>query len=1072
MIWSCEGEFICRSTTQLEIANVTKYLGYDLYIENDIIFLHKSLILVLDTFVSDFLQVPDVAHFDIVVDFTRSGKYDLLSYNDYRIGNGYILPSNISKSIVTMNDLGNQYLVPESVSNYFEEIKKSIATLNHHLVNKIKHGEEWFKAILDLQTISTKTPLILHSSLQEESIEIPDEIKIDVIADDVDPTCVSINPYIDTLGVGKISIDLDSSINKAQLNINRQVRNHTNNIRVVLNKELKDDLTKLKEKSTFSISPNVDEREFLTDPSSFLGVSSIDFSTLSDRVIEIGQYNPQYYSFLIPGNRGKWIPNIQLENSVTGHRTNIQVKTKTEFKELKDKIETGKTNGESKIVWNGEELPITVAETLVPKFEKAFQKAQSIPETSMSKEKSQTLVLVIHENAIDLEYSESSEHDIALSPNDIEFKLFQVNNLKEKIQLRDHQRKGVATIQYLMNNHLDYKGVLLADDMGLGKTIQVLFLIEYYAQTMKSDLPCLIVAPVSLLKNWEEEYTKFFNDRSYQIKVVRGSDIPKGDHEIPEVLEELRKPNLILTNYETFRDAQLTFGQINFGLMAIDEAQRIKTPGTMITSAIKAAKAEFKIAMTGTPVENTMVDLWSIIDFIQPGLFQSAKEFHGTYQKPMENTTVDHKALVTNLRDRIGLQFIRRLKVDVAQELPEKIPHLIECPLTAIQVQYYTRVSNDFHALDSNNPLAFIHKLKLLCDCPLLLDYNLADLSVEQLTNATARLKALQKILQEVYDNQEKVILFTEYRKTQDMLQKVVREWFSGYNPKIINGTTATEDTRTQLSRQSLIDDFQANVGFGVIIMSPVAAGVGLNVTAANHVVHYSRHWNPAKESQATDRAYRIGQTKDVHVYYLLSTHSEFDTFDVILASLLKRKEHLSDTSMYPSTTIQVSESELVSAIPFKEITGHDFIKEYTHSDIVKLEPLQFEAAIGAIYLKSGQYDSVHLTPRTGDRGADLVCFGNDENLLIQVKQSKNKINDDGLKDLEIAQLTYPKRYKKDFKSVLISNSTLTRGALQVLKDSKTDFQSVSKLMSNYDITSISYDLIVKVKNSIIPSFI
>ena len=1068
MMWQEHNEFFTRKVGSLDVSFLKDHLSYDLYVECDDIYLHKSLISHLDPYLSDSLKLPEFAPFDIVVDLTRSGEYDLLTYNDYRNGNGSILPSDISKSIITMSNLDNQYLIPESVSNYFAEIRSSVAALNRHQANKIKHGEDWFKAILDLQTISAKTTLLLHSSLLEESIEIPDEIKIDVVTDDVDSTSVSINPYVDTIGAGKISIDLDSSINTAQLNINRQVRSQIKNVRIVLNRKLKNDLTKLKEKSTFSISPNEIEKEFLADPSSFLDVSSIDFSTLSDRVIEIGQYNPQYYSFLIPGNSGKWIPNIQLENSVTGQKTNIQVKTQTELKELKDKI----INGKSKIIWHGKELPIGVADTLVPKFEKAFQKAQNIPKPPVSKQKSQTLVLVIHENAIDLEYSESSNHDITLSPNDIDFKLFEVSNLKEKIQLRDHQRKGIATIQYLMNNHLDYKGVLLADDMGLGKTIQVLFLIEYYAQTMKSDLPCLIVAPVSLLKNWEEEYIKFFDDRSYQIKVVRSSDIPKGDHEIAEVLEELKKPNLILTNYETFRDTQLTFGQIDFGLMAIDEAQRIKTPGTMITSAIKAAKAEFKIAMTGTPVENTMVDLWSIIDFIQPGLFQSAKEFHGTYQKPMEDTTVDHEALVTNLRERIGLQFIRRLKVDVAQELPKKIPHLIECPLTPIQVQYYTRVSNDFRALDSNNPLAFIHKLKLLCDCPLLLDYNLADLSVEQLTNATARLQALQKILQEVYGNQEKVILFTEYRKTQDMLQKVVREWFGGYNPKIINGTTATEDTRTQLSRQSLIDDFQANVGFGVIIMSPVAAGVGLNVTAANHVVHYSRHWNPAKESQATDRVYRIGQTKDVHVYYLLSIHSEFDTFDVILASLLKRKEHLSDTSMYPSTTIQVSESELVSATPFKDITGHDFIKEYTHSDIVKLEPLQFEAAIGAIYLKSGQYDSVHLTPRTGDRGADLVCFGNDENLLIQVKQSKNKINDDGLKDLEIAQLTYPKRYKKDFKSVLISNSTLTRGALQVLKDSETDFQSVSKLMSNYDITSISYDLIVQVKNSIIPSFI
>jgi len=332
MTWQEHNEFITRKVGGLDVSFLKDRLSYDLYVEGDVIYLHKSLITHLDPYLSDFLKLPEFAPFDFVVDLTRSDEYDLLSYNDYGIGNGSILPSDISKSIVTMSDLENQYLLPDSISNYFEEIWKSIAVFNQHQVHKIKHGEEWFKAILSLQTISTKTPLLLHSSLLEKSIEIPDEIKIDVIADTVDPTIVSINPYVDTIGAGKISIDLDSSINKAELNINRQLWKHTKNVRIVLNREIKDDLAKLKEKSTFSISPDVDEKDFLTDPSSFLDVSSIDFSTLSDRVIEIGQYNPQYYSFLIPGSRGKWIPNIQLENSVTGQKTNIQVKTQTEFK--------------------------------------------------------------------------------------------------------------------------------------------------------------------------------------------------------------------------------------------------------------------------------------------------------------------------------------------------------------------------------------------------------------------------------------------------------------------------------------------------------------------------------------------------------------------------------------------------------------------------------------------------------------------------------------------------------------------------------------------------------------------
>lgn len=1069
MIWKDKGYYIVRDIRPIDLSLKDKSFSYDLYVEDNQIYLHKSLIYRLNSEQLDLLQIPEVALFDIVVDLTASNGYCLLCYDEYSEGNGTILYAEITKSILNLVSLKSQYLLPESIAANFDNIVNSISVLNSYYLQNIRHDIEWFEALSYLQHITASTPLLLHSSLLDQTIEIPRDVKIDVVESEIGPSTFSLKPYIQSDKVGKISIDLDSPINTVQLSINRHVRKSKNDLRIVINKQIKEDLTKLKNKSSISISKGTNEKEFLSDPNAFLNVSSIDFSSLSDRVIEIGQYNPQYYSFLIPGSRGKWIPNIQLENSVSGAKTNIQIETLSGLQKLKDTIQSGKTNGDAVIIWNGTDIPIKVAENLVPKFENAFKKAKELPTDSFPKEKSQTLVLVIHENAIDLEYSESADHGIPLSSKNIDFKFFELSNLVNGIQLKNHQIKGVASIQYLLNNRLDYKGVLLADDMGLGKTIQVLYVIEYYFQRIENSLPCLIVAPVSLLKNWNEEYLKFFHP-SVKVKVIRGGDIPKGNHNIPEVLNDLRRPQLILTNYETFRDAQLTFGQVDFGLVAIDEAQRIKTPGTMITSAIKAVKADFKIAMTGTPVENTMVDLWSIIDFIQPGLFQSAKTFHSIYQKPMENSSFDHGSIVAKLRDIIGIQFIRRLKKDVAQDLPTKKLHKINCPLTTTQVEYYNKIIQDYHALNSNNALAFIHKLKLLCDCPLLLDFNLSELTVEQLVSSTARLKELKLILDKISSKFEKVIIFTEYRKTQEMLQKVVRVWFDGYNPKIINGSTATEDTRTQLSRQSIIDDFQDASGFGVIIMSPIAAGVGLNVTAANHVVHYSRHWNPAKESQATDRAYRIGQSKDVHVYYLLSIHNDFDTFDVILADLLKKKERLSDTTMYPSTIIEVKESEIVSAFPFKQITGHSFMKEYTYDDIIKFEPLLFEAAIGAIYLKSQNY-TVFLTPRIGDKGADLICFSENENLLVQVKQSKNKINADGLKDLEIAQLTYPRIYKKDFKSVLISNANLTKGAQEVLEDSNSEFLRVKKLMTLFDITSISYELILEIKNSRITSF-
>ena len=1055
MKWCENQSYIYRNKEDINIEDLL--FSINVGIENSNLYCEKCQVHELTKVEKDQIELPEEYQFDLVIDKLSGGDYALIPYDLYRDGNGDILGRAINGILIEMNGTNvnhhRQYLAPTWLLNSIDEIQRSINILNGDECI----GYEKFNVISTLQKIANQTPLILHSSLRSPVYEIFNTADLDVVSIEGEELKAELVPYVTSDYIGKVNFDLSKTIRS------RVHHNESCKVRIVPTESLKNDLKKLKNNNVVSLENDSVQKEYLVNPNKFLNITHIDFSNLSERVIEIGNFNPRFYSFLIPDSRGKWIPNIQIGNPVSGKKVDIRIGTKTMFEEFRIRLKLAEESGKESFSWEGNSISNSVAKKLIPKFEKAFILSDTNKvKAAKCNNESGVLVFKIHENAEELDYIAAKNTDVPVSMEAIEFKFHEIDVLKSPFTLREHQLRGVSGIQYLMNNQLDYTGALLADDMGLGKTIQVLYLIEYYS-TKNTNKPCIIVAPVSLLANWQNEYSKFFKHPSYRINLVRAADIPKHQHIDTDVISDLQSKQLILTNYETFRDAQLTFGQIDFGVMAIDEAQRIKTPGTMITSAIKAAKAEFKIAMTGTPVENTMVDLWSIMDFVQPGLFGSAKMFHATYQRPMESQSEDHGQLILELRDRMGLQFIRRLKSHVVEELPNKILERIECPLTPIQVEVYNRYVQEYQASATNNPLPFIHKFKLICDCPLLLDYNLVDLSITELVDSTSRLQKLKVVLDRIQEKFEKVIVFTEYRATQSMLKKLIEHWY-GISPSIINGRTATEDTQMQLSRQSLIDEYQETEGFNVIIMSPVAAGVGLNVTAANHVIHYSRHWNPAKESQATDRAFRIGQKKNVYVYHLISTYNGFETFDVILEQLLIKKSNLSDASMYPSSVIEVSDSEMVSAIDIEGLTGSNYKKEYSYQDIIRFKPLQFETAIAAIYQSNEKYD-VRLTPRSNDYGADVVCFGEVDNLLIQVKQSRNPINNEGVKDVLAAMKIYKLKYNIEFNPVLVSNSTLTKNALKMLTDTSVKYYSVKELMDSLNVESISYNALLDLES-------
>ena len=662
-------------------------------------------------------------------------------------------------------------------------------------------------------------------------------------------------------------------------------------------------------KSSFRhISDSEQISQIIETPELYLDESYFDLKEFySDRVIEIGLYKPTFTSFISP-YESQWVPGFRIEDKFNG-TTNIFLNTYGAIAELENAIAAAEAAGLKQILYRGYYIDIADAKRFVE-----LAKAQlATPRTPIEKSEDGKKVLIIEENAESLGYIvENIDVD---TPT--QYTLHPIHNLRSEINLKPHQNAGVAWLQYLVETKS--KGCILADDMGLGKTLQVLCFIDWHNNHInKGKKPYLIVAPVSLLDNWNKEVKKFLNDGIYNPVILHGGMISKKPNQ--DDVDWLQSQDIILTNYETVRSGQFNICAVDYAAVILDEAQKIKTPGTYVTCAAKALKADFKIAMTGTPVENTYLDLWCIMDFAIPGLLGNSKEFKAAYQYPLKEEGTDIEALGKELRDKMGVFFLRRRKVDVLKDLPDKIDFKKEISMTPEQEEAYIREIVAFQKYDEDGEfiLELLHRLRRISDSSLLIEdkINMEILPVEALVESSGKVKATLNILDEIRKRDEKVIIFCIYKESQRLLQRVVQEKY-GITPKIINGDTkvltTARSSNGNYSRQQAIDSFEATEGFNVIIMSPIAAGMGLNVTAANNVIHFARHWNPAKESQATDRAYRIGQEKDVNVYYpiaCLSNKYGFASFEQTLDTLLSRKTNLADSTLFPSEQAEVKLSD------------------------------------------------------------------------------------------------------------------------------------------------------------------
>lgn len=782
-----------------------------------------------------------------------------------------------------------------------------------------------------------------------------------------------------------------------------------------------------------------------------------DLSAYSSRIEGIGIEKPYYSPYIAKKKEDDgWFPENVLPIIAYTPEGSLEPVAVSATKEILEQLrgaaqnarETGKTS--INVPWLPKPMALEEAQDILATFNTILgeiEEGQFDPEKHPEKFKKKLdapKTLLLRANIEIVDYEEKRRAILLALPTQAELP----TRLRPECSLLPHQCEGLAWLQHLykLKGDCQVRGALLADDMGLGKTLQLLSFMAWLVEKNPSVEPMLVVAPVSLLENWQEEAEKFLLPDTLPILIAYGDSlaplrVPREAVDVrlrtDDKLVRFLKPQwvgsakVVLTTYETLRDFEFSFAAERWTIMICDEAQRIKNPAAMVTRAAKKQNVGFKIACTGTPVENTLADLWCLFDFVQPGLLGALNDFGQRYRKPIEAKNDEEKARVEELRTRISAQLLRRTKLEVAKDLPQKIivDACRKLPLSIAQRNLYAKAVDDFKKRNNpnvcspfKNHLGLLQYLRLICTDPR--RHGLTVFKPEPLDEYRSKAPKLDWLLgqlEQIKSRGEKVIIFCEFRNIQRLLQHYIEEVFR-FRPDIINGDTSASSRHTA-SRQKRIKAFQQAPGFGVIILSPVAVGFGVNIQGANHVVHYTRTWNPAKEDQATDRAYRIGQKKDVYVYYPVVFAEDFHTFDVKLDQLLTKKRVLAGDMLNGSGDLTPDDFRVGDVIPAGDV---DSINERINLEMaLRMEWRHFEGLTAALWSKRG-YDLCYCTPGASDNGVDVVAISGREGVLIQTKTSGNegiKLGWEVVKDVVGGEAFYCRKHPNvQFKKVGVTN--------------------------------------------------
>lgn len=537
-------------------------------------------------------------------------------------------------------------------------------------------------------------------------------------------------------------------------------------------------------------------------------------------------------------------------------------------------------------------------------------------------------------------------------------------------------------------------GFLNADEPGLGKTLQTLAFLSWLRQAMAagpvwSRLPVLIVAPTSLLMNWEKEVaTHLDSDGLGTVLRLYGSGVSarrSHDSEGKETVDGIARLDFrdlheaiedgrghdrwILTTYQTLTNYQHSFGKLNFAAAVFDEIQAVKNPATLGAAAARSVNAQFRIGLTGTPIENRLTDIWAIMDQLAPGSLASLKDFRKTFEPPTQDGMEDLNRRIFGdggtLNSPLG---IRRLKTDVAKDLPPKLRLLHPRLMPPVQAERYLDAHEKAASSPKGGALKALHHIRSVSAHP----GAAAGAGDAGFVAASARLAATIDLLHWIEARGERAIVFIEHVKLQHRFAEIVRRLFALDEVPIINGKTPAK------KRQPIVDRFQLHgtngTDFDVLILAPKAAGTGLTLTAACHVIHLSRWWNPAVEEQCNDRTHRIGQTKAVTVHIPMAIHPEYITasFDCLLHDLMRGKRTLAKAALWPAGDVPEDIGELLDGLASPPRQDHLQVPDKTTlRDDAQKSGFTANALPGGNLALQGKTGSLPLELCTGSGGGN-----------------------------------------------------------------------------------------------------
>ena len=1053
---------------EIDVSNLSKNDLFEIDSNGDKLLLEYNEIYNLDRLTLRLLKLPKF--FPGLVYIDNKGYF-----GSSKVEFEYNISSGVDKYIIVNGNYIESVSNPEKyiLTKEQYELIKLIDQYNNDF-NKNKETNEQYRMLNAIKDVSHKTNLLLNETMKKENdLLLLENIELDFLESDED--YLEVVPQSSQLSKEQ-NENLRKVFKSANLSQDFYLLNIDNKrVKVVVNKELKDALKVVKsnekiskkdfvkresqifdnivsEKVEFNYGPRVIGLGYLNyRPSPAPNISEMDWfskefpkimtdspitlkpehlSYMQDKFNNLKEFEETELKFNIEGEEKKFF--ISKENLVNEiKKLENSIKDITDYnksKALDEIIELAEAN-------NYKQDYIEYKGNYIKKFDKnvAEQYRDDLREIEIEKreekkntKKEKEKVLLTEDNLNEEGYAEGTEQ---ITQEEVE--LPKSLRYSEGINLKEHQKEGLLRMQSLYKKS-NVNGLLLCDDMGLGKTIQILSFLAWLKE--KDALkPSLLIMPTSLITNWYDEKNigeiqKFFLDDTFKVKILDGK-------KTREEISELRNYDLVLTSYESLRINHKEAGYIEWKVVVCDEAQKMKNPKTLLTRAIESQNALFKIACSATPIENSVLDLWCLTDFVKPGLLGSQKDFSQKYMKLLSSNDInDEKRQEINneLSDKLGDFYIRREKEKVlSSDFPKKIVIYDKIRPSRQQEGIIENLKNTGKAA-----LAIIQGMIMTCSHPQLVDRDIEEVplgSEESLIEEAYKLGHIHTILIEIKKKDEKAIIFTKYKKMQKILWNVIKYWFD-IEVGIINGDA------DKASRRRVLDDFRKKEGFNAIILSPEAAGVGLNIVEANHVIHYTRHWNPAKEEQATDRAYRIGQKKDVYVYYPIISNvknverEEYHTVD----EWIKKQLEVDMTDSSPEEKLNriiirkkrmLKDFFLTCGGEFDDDMAKEFAamsngveKDLSVEMIDNIAHQEFEKL--AVVLLEKEYNSKYglVTVESGDKGIDGLIFSENGNILIQAKHTK-RLDSNAARDLFFGEKFYSEALNKSFPKLIVFTS-------------------------------------------------